>query len=331
MLTLPPFQLHQPDRVAEAVQLRHEAVGAMYLAGGTDLMPNLKHRLYPVEHLISLAKVSWSGLRWSADGGVEIGAASTMQLLSTDARLRQSFPGLAAAAGLVAGPIHRRQATLGGNVMLDTRCLFYNQSKPWREALGGCLKCEGDHCHVLNSPRSCVAAQSADTVPMLIALGAKARFEAVNGPVELGLAEMFTKDGRLGRRLAVGEGDLLTSVVVPAPRGPSVFRKVRRRASIDFPQLNVGLSLAIEDGRVADLRVVVGAVMPAPKPVRGVEEAVGGRLEDAVIEALAASAQKSIRPQRTVQGDVGWRRQMVGVEVRRGLVALRRAAEFGGV
>ena len=145
MLRMPPFELHLPTTASEAVDLRSALPESMYIAGGTDLLPNLKHRLHAPQHLVSLSEVEGlDAISMAHDGTLEIGARSTLHAIATSELLLQEVPGFPEAAGVVAGPQHRQMGTIGGNVMLDTRCLFYNQTAEWRTALGNCLKKDGD-------------------------------------------------------------------------------------------------------------------------------------------------------------------------------------------
>lgn len=329
MSQLPPFQVHAPASAAEAVALHASLPNAMYVAGGTDLLPNVKNRLYDLDHLISLEGVVHSGVETTPSGGLTVLAGTTMATLATDATVLSAAPALAQAAVAVAGPLHRNRATLGGNVMLDTRCLFYNQTENWRQALGYCLKREGDLCHVLNSPRSCVAAMSGDTVPVLAVLGAELVFQTADGEQVLGVKELHTKDGRRDRNHSVGPGSLLTSVRIPAAAPLSCFRKVRPRNAIDFSQLSVAVSLSAEGGALTAIHVAYGAIQPRPIVLRKLDEFVGSTLDDAVIDAISAAAVKQVRPQVSITGDKGWRREIAGVELRRGLRELREMAGLG--
>ncbi|MBW2254283.1 MAG: FAD binding domain-containing protein [Deltaproteobacteria bacterium] len=198
MLRMAPFEVHLPTTAAEAVALRRDLPESMYVAGGTDLLVNLKHRLHAARHLVSLSAVEeLVGIEASGDGTLRIGAGTALHRVAESEVVRDGVPALAIAAGLVAGPQHRRMGTLGGNVMLDTRCLFYNQSASWREALGYCLKKDGDWCHVINTAKRCVAAHSADTVPVLIALDAVLEVaHPEDGPGEVRVEDLYVIDGR---------------------------------------------------------------------------------------------------------------------------------------
>ena len=321
MLRMPEFAVHQPTSAAEAVQLHAELPGAMYIAGGTDLLPNLKHHLHAPEHLISLSRLPLAGI--SADGGaLTIGAGTSLQDIADSEVVRSHAPALALAASVVAGPQHRRMGTLGGNVMLDTRCLYYNQTATWRTALGFCLKKDGDWCHVVQSGKTCVAAQSADTVPVLIGRDAHLRVLTVDGETAVSMRKLYRQDGRCGNAHVLDSGALLTAIEIPAAAEGrcGTYRKVRSRGAVDFPQLALALHATIDGDEATDVELVVGALLPKPKRVRLADRC---GLEDTEIEGLAASAHRRIRPQANIHGDPAWRRHMVRVEVARGLRALR--------
>lgn len=322
---MPEFEVHKPRSVAEAVALRSSLPDAMYIAGGTDLLPNLKHHLHAPKHLVSLAGVAgFVGIERLDDGTLKIGAGTPLQQVADSAEVRRLAPALATAAGLVAGPQHRVMGTLGGNVMLDTRCLFYNQTQHWRSSLGFCLKKEGTWCHVVGSKATCVAAQSSDTVPALIVLGARLAVDD-GAPREVALDDLYQQDGRFEEVHALAAHALITTIVVPpqAPGQRSVYRKVRTREAVDFPQLGVAIAAAFDGDRVTALKACVGAILPKPRVLKGFEVGVGTTLDDPTIEALAEAAFKQVRPQRNIHGDPAWRRHMVRVEVRRGLETLR--------
>lgn len=330
MLRMDGFDYVQARDPAEAVALWHAQPGAAYIAGGTDLLPNLKHRIVQARTLVGIADALPAG--WvEVDGCLEIGAGTKLSALAGCAAL----PLLADAAAAVAGPQLRNMGTLGGNVLLDTRCLFYNQTEFWRRSLGYCLKAEGTWCHVVGGPKTCVATQSSDTVPALMALGARIRLLGPAGARELDLNELFKFNGMDHLKLSAGE--LLTHVIAPLP-GPGArgsYQKLRTRGAIDFPQLSVAIHGRLEGegaaARLAALRVVIGAVSPQPKALAGVDAYLGGPLSDEVIAAIAEQAHKSTRPQGSVHGDTAWRRQMARVFVRRGLEALREGAALAPI
>ena len=341
MLRLPPFRYHRPRTVAEAVSLLGEhGTAAMPIAGGTDLMPNMKHRLFTPAHVVSLNGISSMRGIEVVDTTLRIGALETLHDISANPLVRRHFTGLATAAGLVAGPQLRNMGTIGGNVCLDTRCTYYNQTEFWRGALGYCLKKDGDVCHVTRVGRKCVAAQSADTPPNLIALGATFALAGPTGTRELAAADFFITDGIWNTRRANDE--ILTEIRIPlmGPRsngrgaGPrtgriepdglhrrSAYRKLRQRNSIDFPLLSVAVVGDFEvDGTMAGLTGVVSALGARPRVLAGWDEiAAGERLGPDVIDALADRARAQCRPLDNIIVDAEWRRAMVPVQVRRAL------------
>jgi 4-hydroxybenzoyl-CoA reductase subunit beta len=320
MLRMDGFEVHAARTAEEAVALYGSHEGAHYVAGGTDLVPNLKHRIVPARHLVSLSTALPRGWR-KEDGSWIIGAGTRLSEL---ARMTELKP-LAEAAGLVAGPQIRNMGTIGGNILLDTRCLFFNQTLFWRKALGYCLKAEGTWCHVVGGPKTCVATQSSDTVPVLLALGARIRLLGPNGSRELDLRSLYKFNGM--DHLQIEEGELLTAVVVPDPgtgfRGS--YTKLRMRGAIDFPQLGVAIAGTFAGDVPTKLEIVVGAINPQPKPVRGLDAFVGKPLDDESVQAIGEIVHQQTRPQGSVQGDTTWRRRMARVYVERGLRSLRSA------
>jgi 4-hydroxybenzoyl-CoA reductase subunit beta len=320
---MPAFRIAHPTTVKEAVALRASA-DSDYLAGGTDLLVNLKHRLRTPELLVALGDIpELTRIHPEADG-LRIGAMATLDQVQRHPWLTR-LPGLGEALRSIAGPQHRQMGTLGGNVLLDTRCLFYNQPELWRTALGKCLKADGDWCHVIDSGKACVAAQSSDSVPMLTALGATLRFQTVDGPADRALEGLFSKDGRYDRMLKLPRTALLESIFIPGPSTGhrSTYRKVRARDAVDYPQLSVAL-VASFDGEVArQARLVLGAMLPAPRVLGSIDQAIGVRWTEEVITAVTERAFKIARPMRSIHGDPGWRREQARVETARAMRSIR--------
>ena len=214
--------------------------------------------------------------------------------------------------------------TIGGNV-LDTRCLFYNQTEFWRKSLGYCLKAEGDWCHVIGGPKTCVAAQSSDTVPVLLAMDASITLLGPSGERCSSCAN--STSSTVWTTWPSHPVSLLTHVRIPKPAGEfrGTYKKLRRRDSIDFPQLGVAVLLRLDGDAVAALDIVVGAVNPQPKPIRKLEPFIGQPLTDEAIDAIGALVEKQTRPQTSITGDPGWRRSMAGIFAARALRELRDA------
>ncbi len=334
MLRLPRFELRQPESLTDAVRLLADLPGAMLLAGGTDLLPNLKHELFAPQVVVSLGRVGeLRGIRREPDGTLVIGAMTTLVEVAESASVRAQAPALAQAASLVAGPQLRRRGTLGGNVLLDTRCQYYNQTYFWRQALGFCLKKDGTLCHVVAGGSRCVAAASADTAPALMTLGARLDILGPAGRREIALDDFFVADGIRNHRLA--EGEILTAVRVPPPAAGhrGAYGKLRERGSIDFPLLGVAVRLDLDDaGRVLDADVVLTALAARPRRVSGAAAllrgvpAAGDALDEAA-RAVADAARRQCRALPNVPGDHDWRGEMVPVYVRR---TLRAAADGSG-
>jgi 4-hydroxybenzoyl-CoA reductase subunit beta len=329
VLTLPRFEWVSPTSVEAALALLSDTPGeALLVAGGTDAVPNLKHRLHEPKRIVHLGGVrELRFLREDAEH-LTIGALATLDDVSRDEAVRKHHPALAKAAGLVAGPQLRNMGTIGGNLCLDTRCTYYNQTFFWREALGFCLKKDGEHCHVVPQGRRCVAAHSSDVAPVLIALGAEVEIASRAGRRTIPVEGFFLGDGVHNNVLQPGE--LVTQVRVPArSRALSCgYQKLRPRNAIDFPMLSVALAVRANGKGCEEIRLVVSALAAKPRSVGGLEAiAVGRTLDDAVIEGIAQAAYKQCRPQTSVPYDVDWRHEMVPVFVKR---AAREAIGAGG-
>lgn len=330
MLRLPAFEFMAPESVDEVLAALAAAPGrTRLLAGGTDLVPNLKHGIEEADVVVSLKHVpGLAGVTEREDGGLELGAMLTLEDLAEHVVVRARYPALAQAAGLIAGPHHRRMGTLGGNVCLNTRCVYINQTYFWREALGFCIKKDGELCHVVKGGKRCVAAASNDTAPVLMSLGATLVLaSAARGRRELPVNDFFLKDGVYNKVMEPDE--LLLSVIVPAqPAGShGAYAKLRVRHSIDFPRLGVAVAFALQEKKVSDLRIVVTAMAAMPQVLRNVGKIAEGRSpDDSLWEELGAASFKQCHPLTNIDGEATYRREMVPVYVKR---ALRDALEHG--
>ncbi|MSR46490.1 MAG: hypothetical protein EXS13_05435 [Planctomycetes bacterium] len=337
MLRLQPFDFVKPQSVDEALGLlAKHGRNAKLIAGGTDVMPNLKHGLYQPEIVIGLADLA--ELRGVAierdnqeDGTLAIGAMTTLEEIESHPLVIAHAPGLAQAAHAVAGPTQRTMGTLGGNVCLDTRCVWINQTHFWRKSLGFCLKKDGTACHVVEGGKSCVAAASNDTATMLCALDATLVIRSARGARTVAIRDFYKPDGIFNQRLEPDE--LLAQVRVPAPRFTggatwSGYAKLRARASIDFPKLSVAAAFTTDAaGAIDDATLVVSAIAATPRLISGIAElARGGRADDlALLARLGERAQKVTVPLTNIDGDAAWRRQMVPVFVKRAFLAAKAA------
>jgi len=290
--------------------------GAQPLAGGTDLLPNLRRGIGAPRTLVDLTAVAALGtIALQPDGSVRLGAATTLAALARDAAVCAGWPVLAKAAGLVAGPTHRESATLGGNLCQDTRCVFYNQSDWWRAGNGYCLKYRGDKCHVVVKSDRCYATYHGDVAPALIVLDARAEIAGPGGVRTLPLAALFVEDG--ARRLTLAPGEWLTAIVVPAMNDwRADYAKARVRDAVDFPLAGVAVALRREGDRLAGLRVAITGTNSAPLVVP--TEGVTGRAWDAEAAAtLAKAVQATANVLSTTVAPVKYRRRMLQALVRR--------------
>lgn len=328
MLRLPPFRYHRPATVAQAIEVMGEHAGdAMFVAGGTDLIPNMKHRLFEPGHLVALKGIEeLRGVRID-DGHLRIGAAETLSHLASNPEVLNRFPALADAAGHIAGPQLRNSGTIGGNLCLDTRCTYYNQTAFWREALGYCLKKDGDVCHVIRAGKKCVAAHSADTPPVLMTLDAVATLVGPDGQRSVPVRDFFLADGIVNSRRAPDE--IVTELRIPlaSAERKQAYAKLRVRKSIDFPLLTVAIAADLDgDGTVRSIEGVVTALGSRPRVLTAWGDvAVGRRLDDQVVDELAERAHKQCHPLENMIVDHEWRRAMVPVYVRRALEKLGAA------
>jgi 4-hydroxybenzoyl-CoA reductase subunit beta len=328
MLRLPEFRYHRPRSVDQAVSLTGEYAGnALYIAGGTDLMPNMKHGLFEPGHLIALKGLDeLRGIR-EEDGDLRIGSAETLTAVANHGAVRDSFPALADACGHIAGPQLRNAGTLGGNVCLDTRCTYYNQTAFWRGALGYCLKKDGDVCHVTKVGKKCVAAHSADTPPVLMTFDASVVLVGTDGRREIPVRDFFVADGIANTRRTPDE--ILTEIRIPLESAAlrQAYAKLRQRKSIDFPLLTVAVAADVEgDGTVRSIEGVLTGLGSRPRTLAKWSEVAAGRvLDDELIDELAALAYKQCHPLDNMIVDTEWRRAMVPIYVKRALARVRVA------
>lgn len=321
MLRLPPFRYLAPRDLAEAARaLADLGPEAMLVAGGTDLFPNMKRRQFTPRTLIGLRAIA--PLRAFRDGtgaGLRLGAGLTLTEVASHPRVRAAYPALAHAAGVVSTPQLRNMGTVGGNLCLDTRCNYYNQTYEWRQAIGFCLKKDGDICLVAPGSPRCWAISSSDTSPVLISLGARVRLLSVRGEREIPLHDLYRDDGI--RYLAKADDEILTEILVPPAAGlRSTYWKLRRRGSFDFPILGVAAAVRIEGDVCTDARIVLTAVAPRPLVADAAQRLlVGQRLTPDLIEAAAELASGPAKPLDNTDLTHGYRKRMTRAFVARAL------------
>ncbi|HJZ87653.1 MAG TPA: FAD binding domain-containing protein [Polyangia bacterium] len=315
------FRYHAARSLADAAAaLRDAGPGAMLLAGGTDLVPNMKRRQQTPPFVISLRRVpELRGLAARPDGSVAIGACVTLSDLVADAHLRACYRALWRAAAQISTPQLRNMGTLGGNLCLDTRCNYYNQNYEWRKAISFCMKAptgaaiaqpDGGICWVAPSSPRCWAVSSTDAAPALIALAARVTLTSTQGQRAIPLADLYADDGMT--YLTKRPDEILTSVELPpaAAGWRSTYWKLRRRGSIDFPVLGVAAAVRLgAGGAVVEARVVLGAVASHPVVV-DTQALLGRPLSDAAIDAFADGAAWHAKPLDNTDFALGWRKKV---------------------
>jgi 4-hydroxybenzoyl-CoA reductase subunit beta len=318
--TLPDFVVRHAGTVAEAVALLAAEPNARLLAGGTDLVPNLRRGLEAPAVLVDLGAATELRVLRADTDGLEIGAGVTLAALAAHAGIARTHPAIVEAARAVAGPGHRAVATVGGNLCLDTRCVYYNQSAWWRAANGYCMKRGGEVCHVAPQGNRCHAAFSGDLAPALIALDARVEVRGAAGARTIPLAELYADDGAAHLRLARDE--VLVGVRVPATALVSGYRKARVRAAMDFPLAGVAVALGLDAARgaLSALRVALTGTNSRPLLLAGADELLGRRADDATLGALGKLVQKQAGSMRTTVVASNYRRQ-VAVALAKRLVA----------
>jgi 4-hydroxybenzoyl-CoA reductase subunit beta len=317
MLRLPPFDYVAPKTLAEAVALKKEYGDlAMYVAGGTDLYPKMKRRQMEPKALISLSEID--ELRTFGNGaGMTIGASITLTEVANHPQIKEQYPALSQAAALVSSPPLRNAGTIGGNLCVDTRCTYYDQTFPWRKALGFCMKKDGDVCWVALSSPKCLAVSSSDCAPVAIALGATVHLVGSEGERTVPVEVMYRDDGQF--YLAKSPDEILVSIhLLPRAGWRMAYWKLRRRGSIDFPILGVAVALHLdEEGVCTEGRVALGAV--ASRPVVLDEEVngilVGQKLTPELVEAFAQKASRPAKPMDNTDMNLSYRKKMARVYI----------------
>ena len=293
-----------------------------YVAGGTDLYPNMKRRHQDPTTVISLAGIP-ALRKVVANGWYGIGAGLTLTEISRHKKVGKYYPAIARAAELISTPLLRNMGTVGGNLCLDTRCNYYNQTLEWRKAIHFCMKKDGDVCWVAPSSARCWAVQSSDLAPVMVALGAEYVLLGPGGERIVPAARFYNNDGI--NYLTKQPDEILTQARLPKPNGwDAVYWKLRRRGSFDFPVLGVAAWVRWDGNTVADARIVLGAVASHPQEIPEAAKAiVGSRMGDDAIVAAAEAAYRPSKPMDNTDFDLSWRKQMTFNYVKGALAELR--------
>ncbi len=303
---LPNLQLARPHSVAEAIAARAGAPDAQFIAGGTDLLVNMRHGIKQPHVLVDLTGVSeLAGIEIGV-AGLRIGAGVAVADVARHPTIAGDYRAIAQAAAQIAGPAHRAMGTVGGNLCLDTRCVYYNQSEWWRSANKFCLKHRGDTCHVAPQGRRCHAAYTGDLAPALLALDAAVEIAAPFGRRRVPLGELYAEDGRAHLRLAADE--LVVAVHVPPSPPRSAYAKVRVRGAIDYPLAGVAVALAAAGGGVTALRIGVTGTNSRPFALAGTDALVGRPIDEKALQEIDRMVQKQVQPMRTTVASAHYRR-----------------------
>lgn len=285
---------------------------AMFVAGGTDLYPNMKRRQQTPKTVIGLARLNQlRSFKGKPSEGVILGAGLTLTEVAEDRRIQRAYPAVANAAELISTPLLRNMGTIGGNLLLDTRCNYYDQNYEWRKAIHFCMKKDGETCWVAPSSPRCWAVQSSDCAPVMVAIGAKVKLVSQAGERVITAAELYNDDGihHLNKR----PEELLTEIHLPQTNGwKATYWKLRRRGSFDFPVLGVAATLKFAgDGTVENAKIVLGGVGSYPIEATKSQEAVTGKkLTEDIINEAAASAYPAAKPLDNTDFAMAWRKDM---------------------
>ncbi|HEX6964466.1 MAG TPA: FAD binding domain-containing protein [Gemmatimonadaceae bacterium] len=332
MLRLPRFTYLEPLTLSDAIRMRDEAGDdASFVAGGTDLYPNMKRRQQTPRTVIALQRLrELQEITGTPRDGMTIGAGVTLTALGAHPVIVEHYPAVAHAAAVVSTPLLRNMGTIGGNLLLDTRCNYYDQTYEWRKAINFCMKKDGEICWVAPSSPRCWAVQSSDGVPVAVAIGAEVTVVSARGERRIPAAELYNNDGM--RYLTKSPDELLVAYHLPPAgdatgaghRWRATYHKLRRRGSFDFPVLGVAARIDFDDDDIVlSARIVLGGVASYPMEIADAAQAiVGQRLDAATIAQAADAAYRPAKPMDNTDFTLAWRKDMVRVYVQRALTEL---------
>jgi 4-hydroxybenzoyl-CoA reductase subunit beta len=318
MLRLPRFRYLQPKSLKDAVQMMADGgPDAMFVTGGTDLYPNMKRRQQTPKLVIGLSQLKeLRRIQGKLKEEVILGAGLTLTEVTDDRRIQLGYPAVAKATELISTPLLRNMGSIGGNLLLDTRCNYYDQNYEWRKAIHFCMKKDGDICWVAPSSPRCWAVQSSDCAPVMVAIGAKVKLVSSSGERVISAAELYNDDGI--RHLNKRSDELLTEIYLPPANGwRATYWKLRRRGSFDFPVLGVATCVRLApDGTVEDAKIVLGGVGSAPiKAVAAEKVILGKKLTEDTIREAATAAYQPAKPLDNTDFAMHWRKEMARYHV----------------
>jgi len=335
MDALPDFRVLNPVTIDEVIAARAAHSDSKPLGGGTDLVVNIRRGIVAPPVLIDMNRVQELHMIKADEKGLEIGASVRLSEVAGHPGVSKLYPVVAQSAAHIAGPTHRNMGTVGGNLCLDTRCIFYNQSEWWRDANNHCLKTTGTICHVAPKSRGvCFATFSGDLAPALLALGAEVDIAGPQGHRTLPLDNLYIGFARQDVPITETQGDgkfylsLRPGEIVTAVRARntpglrSAYDKIRIRRSIEYPVAGVAVALRREGSKLTDLRVAITGTNPRPVLLNGTRALCGGSLDERVFKGLDALVRDQIMPMKTTFTPGHYRRRVAGVVARRLLTRL---------
>jgi 4-hydroxybenzoyl-CoA reductase subunit beta len=327
MMRLPKFSYLVPREIKDAVRMLADAgPEGQFVAGGTDLYPNMKRRQQTPRTVISVTRLrELNQITGDGEKGLVIGASVSLTDICEHPLINLDYPFMARAARTISTPILRNMGTIGGNLLLDTRCNYYDQNYEWRKGINFCLKKDGDVCWVAPGSSKCWAVQSSDLVPLMVAVGARVRLVSTLGERMLDAAGLYNDDGI--EYLHKRPDELLVDIHLPPVKGwRATYKKLRRRGAFDFPVLGVAARLDLDhDGTVTDAKLVLGGIAPAPVEVKDAQAAlIGQTLNDESMRAAAEACYLKARPLDNTDFVMNWRKQMARPYVLRALEELQK-------
>lgn len=317
----PAFRLVRPHTIADAIAACADRAESRFVGGGTDLLVNMRRGICQPDQLIDLSGIGeLTEIRATGDG-VVIGAGVTIADLASHDVIAARYRAVAQAAASIAGPGHRNAGTVGGNLCLDTRCIYYNQSEWWRSANAYCLKRHGDTCHVAPQGQRCHAAYCGDLAPALLVLGAEIEISSTRGTRRTFLSSLYIEDGKA--HLALAADELITAVHLPADAPSSAYAKIRTRAAIDFPLAGVAVALAASADTIVSLRLALTGTNSRPFLLAGTDAFTGRPIDDKLLSEIDRLVQRQVQPMRTTLTSANYRRLAAAGLARRLIASLR--------
>ncbi len=317
---LTDFQLVQPRTVSEAIAAFSSRPGSRFLGGGTDLLVNMRHGINRAELLVDLSGIDELTKIKPGERGLSIGTGVSLAALARHPAIAAQYPAVVQAAGAIAAPNHRNAGTVGGNLCLDTRCIYYNQSEWWRKANSYCLKNRGDTCHVAPQGARCHAAFTGELAPALMVLDADVDIVGTQGQRRIPLTALYVEDGKA--HLALAPGELVTAVHLPGDPPASAYEKVRYRGAIDYPLAGVAVAMALSGASIDSLRIAVTGTNSRPILLDGTGSFGGRPVDDQLLKEIDRLVQKQVQPMRTTLAAANYRRLAAAAMARRLTAAL---------